>query len=316
MSLTEIYSRIEAEEVPPKPTGPKPRLEQNLEERLDDLRTKAQRGRKADARKEMLELAELFSQTSVAPAFLYEAALLEKADADNRIQELYRIVLNYPRSPWAVKTLREIGETHFLLQDFSGALDAFQAYSIAKGEGYDRHAFRLKTVYSLLQLRRYRDALNVLDRLDIESTSYRSVEKILDLKSECQIALGRFGEAVMTIRTLLRDYPNYALTPKALLSLALCYEELDRPEFALKIYRYIETRSSSPFESRIAGQRLAGMETPFFPQNKISQTPPSTGSEQQEKPPPKPEGESEVDRKYAKPTKIKPGAAGKSPDME
>ena len=80
---------------------------------------------------------------------------------------------------------------------------------------------RRQIVYCLLRLRRYEDALPVLKSLERDFPTYEALEATLALKSECQMALGDFEGSARSLERLLREYPNYALVPKAMLLLGM-----------------------------------------------------------------------------------------------
>jgi tetratricopeptide (TPR) repeat protein len=251
--------------------GAESAADQVLRKRFREIQAKVLRGRNDEAGREFLKLASDFPLSAIAPEALYEAAQLEKADIKVRLAGFSAIVDQYPSTPWAVRSLCEIGRTQFLLADYAAALDAFRAYQSRQGEEAQKPQLRVSIVYCLLQLRRYEEALDELDRLEVDFPPYRSAEKVLDLKSECQMALARYDEAIFSLRALLREYPNYALVPKALLSLGLCYEQTNRPDEARPVYvqliqMYPPDRPDTPFETKMAAERIAQLDRPLLPQ--------------------------------------------------
>lgn len=238
----------------------------DLAARLAEAREKAQRGRQAEARGDLLELVKLAPNSALVPESLYEAAWLEKGDVRRRVEEFRQLAFTYPETVWAARSLLEIGESCYELLDYVGALDAYEAYVIVRGDGYDKPALRLKMIYCLLKLRRYDEALSALDQLDASAAAFRTTEQSLDLRAECLMAVGRFDEAAQTLTVLMRDYPNYGLMPKALLSLGLCQEEMGRTAAAREAYgQILDKFASAPFEARVARARLEMLDRSLFP---------------------------------------------------
>ena len=246
------------------------RLETMVRNRMERAQAKIKRGRDAEAQRELIQLATDFPDSRVAPEALFLAAQLEKANANKRIRSFYIVALRYPHTPQGVQSFLEIGDTRLLLGDFEGALDALRAYRIRGGEDAEKPPLRMKTIHCLLQLRRYEETLKELAGLEADFPSYRLTEKVLDLKSECQMALDRPGEALLSLRDLLERYPNYAQAPKAMLAMGLCYEEIKQPQAAQEKYKqilqiYPPDRPDAPFETLAADQRLKMLNQSLFP---------------------------------------------------
>ena len=246
------------------------RLETMVRNRMERAQAKIKRGRDAEAQRELIQLATDFPDSRVAPEALFLAAQLEKANANKRIRSFYIVALRYPHTPQGVQSFLEIGDTRLLLGDFEGALDALRAYRIRGGEDAEKPPLRMKTIHCLLQLRRYEETLKELAGLEADFPSYRLTEKVLDLKSECQMALDRPGEALLSLRDLLERYPNYAQAPKAMLAMGLCYEEIKQPQAAQEKYKqilqiYPPDRPDASFETLAADQRLKMLNQSLFP---------------------------------------------------
>jgi TolA-binding protein len=249
--------------------------DQALRRRFEEIMEKVRRGRRDEGRRQLLDMASGFPRSSIAPEAIFEAAQLERSDVNRRLEDFHRVVDMYPGTEWATRSMREIGEISFLLRDFTAALDAFRAYQIVQGEDCDKPAFRMQIATCLLELRSYEEALAELDRLALDEPAnrgdptHRVAETALDLKSECEMALGRFSQAVASLRELLANYPNYPLAPKAMLALGLCYEEEGQPESAREVYgqilqSYPPGRPETPFETEAARDRLTQMERSIF----------------------------------------------------
>jgi tetratricopeptide (TPR) repeat protein len=246
------------------------RLETMVRNRMERAQAKIKRGRDAEAQRELVQLATDFPDSRVAPEALFLAAQLEKANANKRIRSFYIVALRYPHTPQGVQSFLEIGDTRLLLGDFEGALDALSAYRIRGGTDAEKPPLRMKTIHCLLQLRRYEETLKELASLEADFPSYRLTEKVLDFKSECQMALDRPGEALLSLRDLLERYPNYAQAPKAMLAMGLCYEEIKQPQAAQEKYKqilqiYPPDRPDAPFETLAADQRLKMLNQSLFP---------------------------------------------------
>ena len=249
--------------------------DQALRRRFEEVMEKVRRGRRDEGRRQLLDMASSFPRSSIAPEVLFEAAQLERSDVNRRLEGFRRVVETYPATEWATRSMREIGETSFLLRDFTAALDAFRAYQIVQGEDCDKPAFRMQIATCLLELRSYEEALAELDRLALDERAnrgdptHRVAETALDLKSECEMALGRFIQAIVSLSELLANYPNYPLAPKAMLTLGLCYEEEGQSESAREVYGQIlqsfpPGRPETPFETEAARDRLTQMERSIF----------------------------------------------------
>jgi tetratricopeptide (TPR) repeat protein len=246
------------------------RLETMVRNRMERAQAKIKRGRDAEAQRELIQLATDFPDSRVAPEALFLAAQLEKANANKRIRSFYIVALRYPHTPQGVQSFLEIGDTRLLLGDFEGALDALSAYRIRGGTDAEKPPLRMKTIHCLLQLRRYEETLKELASLEADFPSSRLTEKVLDFKSECQMALDRPGEALLSLRDLLERYPNYAQAPKAMLAMGLCYEEIKQPQAAQEKYKqilqiYPPDRPDAPFETLAADQRLKILNQTLFP---------------------------------------------------
>jgi len=280
-SLVENALRVEA--VPPanRPQAfeVSPAMDRSVQERYIRIQSKIQRGRLAEGERDLLELVRIFPSSSVAPQSLFEAARLENSNMGTRLRLLYHLNREYPYTSEAVRALLDIGDTHFLQGDLERALDALRAYQVRRGSGFNEPPLRLKIIYALLQLRRYEEGLSEIERLEMDHPAMTTAEKVLDVKSECQMALGRYAESILTLRTLLREYPNYALAPKALLGLALCYEEIRQPAAAEGVYaRLVESyppdRSDAPFETLAARTRLGSLQNSLFDLKGMEPEPP------------------------------------------
>jgi TolA-binding protein len=270
-SLTEQALRI-AQLPPPLPTSSDEgasKLEEAIQTQYEIIEAKLERGREDEAKREFLQLATDFPDSSFAPRALCQAWKLEKSDIRKRIEGFVRIVEEYPFSPQATESLLEIGDSRLHLGDHEGAVDAFRAYQIRQGEGHNHPRLRVKIAQSLLSLRRHEEALREVDRLIAEHPESRDADRWLDLRSECQMALERFPEAVITLRELLHQYPNYALRPKVMLAMGLCYEAMGQADAAKKAYlligqNYPPNRDDTPFETLAAVQRLQQLSQPLF----------------------------------------------------
>ncbi|MBN1867343.1 tetratricopeptide repeat protein [Candidatus Sumerlaeota bacterium] len=256
-----------------EPVGPRRALspaDETLRERLSSIADKIARGRRDEGRRDLLELADSFPESSIAPEALYKAAVLEVSDVNRRIEEFYRIVELYPFSPWATHSVLEIANASFLQSSFSQALDALRAYQIARGEGHDQPPLRMNIVRCLLELRAYEDALSEIEQLESDFPALKTDQHVLDLKAECLMALERYDEAAEALRSLAAEYPNYPQTPKVLLTLGLCYEHLgQRYDARLAYQRLLESypaeRRDTPFETNQAKSRLDAFDRPLFP---------------------------------------------------
>ncbi|MFP4381909.1 MAG: tetratricopeptide repeat protein [Candidatus Sumerlaeia bacterium] len=267
--LVEMALRIQS--LPPntKPEYLPEKLEKAIGEKYGRIQDKIERGRKSEAQRELYQLAADFPNSSHAPKALFEASQLERRDITRRINGFVQVVEEHPLSPYAVQSLLEIGNARYLQGDYEGALDAYRAYQIRQGKGFNQAPLRVKITRCLMQVRRYEDALQEIERLLADYPASRSADQWLDMQSECQMALMRFPEAVLTLRNLQYQYPNYPLRPKIMLALGLCYEEIDQDNAARQVYKEIRRayppgRSDTPFETSAAGERLESMEDPLF----------------------------------------------------
>ncbi len=240
-----------------------------LQARMQAIYALAARGRKQQARREFRALADSFSQQSIAPEALYEAAMLEKSNLNQQLIELYGLVNRYPGTVWTERAIKSIAETHLLRGDHLEALDALEAYEILRAEGHNQPAFRMQKVYCFMALLYYDRALSELQLIEIERPTYRNSETILRLRAECLVATEKYESASVALRTLLREYPNHNMAPHALFLLGMSLEEMGRFQTAREIYQqiirsYPPNRSDTPFETQAAASRLIQLEKPLF----------------------------------------------------
>lgn len=270
LELAKQHARLE-----PLPNAdPSTTLDQVLDNKFQNFLNLVERGRVDEARRGLIKLAVDFPDQKIAPEALYHAARLQRKNAGRRVGLFYRVVKNYPHSIWSVRALVEIGDTRFLQGDFAGAIDAYQAYQVRRGQDHEKPAFRMRLVQCLLSMRQYRQALQELAAIEKSFPNYRMKERILDLKAECYLALGEYVQAIQTLRQLLMQFPNYVYTPKALLALGLSYEEMRQPGAAREVYdqllaHFPTDQPDAPLESRVAKRRLKRMEEPLFPVERV-----------------------------------------------
>jgi tetratricopeptide (TPR) repeat protein len=232
-----------------------------LSRRLVEIKGEARTGHREKAQRDLVKLAATFPESQIAPVALYEAAALERSSLDERLRMFKNVFDKYPASYWALKSVLEIGKDRYQQGDFPAALDAFRAYVILKGEGYNDPPLRMNIVVCLAEMRHYSEVLEESDRLIAEYPQYANYETVLAMRGDSMIALERYREAIFTIRTLLHENPVYEKAPKELLLLGLCYEELGQFEAAREIYAQIVkafpvNRADVPFESLAAKDRL------------------------------------------------------------
>jgi TolA-binding protein len=243
--------------------------EQLLRQKYQEIQGKVLRGRNDEARRDFLKLASDFPGSAIAPEALFAAAQLEKASVKTRLAEFQALTTRFPGTIWATRSLCQIGQTQFLLGNWSESLKAYRAYRDQHGEEAGKPAMRMDMTKCCLQLRQYEEGLAELERLEADYPNLRSTEQVLDLKSECQMALSRYDEAIYSLQTLLRSYPNFELAPKAVLCLGLCYEQIGRPQDAKPLYTqliqtYPADRADTPAETRMAQERLAQLDKPLL----------------------------------------------------
>jgi len=262
--LTEIVRQAASRPAPPEEGGQDRAAAAATMQHMQDALAKAEGGDAPGARRDLLRLASRPSNARLAPKILLEAARLQTQHPERRLDELYRLVQKHPRSQWGKEALLDIGETQFTLGNHENALDAFQAYAMVGGRSSKRPDIRMKVVYSLLRLRRYEAALPLLDQFDVASASPAAAARLLDLRAECLVALGRYDEATRALQELILRHRDYPQSNKALLTIGLCYEEIRRPEAARSAYEALLSRSAAEFESALARGRLMAMATPLF----------------------------------------------------
>ncbi len=262
--LSNLFAETANQQSPSDSTLLQPE-DQLLFQRLKALAQKGQQGQKADAIVQIRAMADTFSNSPLVPEILFQAALLEEETSEQRIQSLYRVIQRDPKALAARKSLLVLGETFTLLQDFPYALDAFKAYALAQGPGATEPVFRLKVVNGLMRLRNYQGALDQLNGMEWNNATRRTVQKALDLKGECLVALGRANDALPLLRAFLQVYPDYALVSKVELTQGFCYEELRQMDEAKKVYEHIgQVYAADSFEALTAHSRLAALQTSLF----------------------------------------------------
>lgn len=231
------------------------------------------KGRVAEARKLLLNLAEEFPRSPQAPEAIFLAAETLR-DLEQARRELRRVVLEYPRSPHVPNALSRIGEISFILGDHEECVRAYRAFLKYESDPVGLRQAGIQLAFALLRSGDFEQAREVFVRLRAEHADLAEAPEMIEGEADALLALGLLDQAEPLYERLETDFPNYPFAVKVLLSRAICAELQGRRDEARRYYKTVVDDYPQSIEAPLASSRLDDIEYALVPGARASLTRP------------------------------------------
>jgi outer membrane protein assembly factor BamD len=207
---------------------------------------------------------------------------IPRVDYDGAIATFQTIIDNYPYSEFAILSELRIADAYFDDGQYEEALSYYRDF----GDLHPQHEKVPYTIYrsALCHRRRVRavnrdqtatrEALVYLDRLLASYPYSEHAREAEELWRELRNKLahqvlgiadfyrkrGEYEAAAERYRSLLSEYPGLGLDAKSLYNLGLCYEAMNRPDEAERVFLAVVQNYRGTDEARSAEDRLRAQE--------------------------------------------------------
>lgn len=178
---------------------------------------------KAGAIRRLLELVDMFPESSFAPAALSQAGTLNTVigRADDARQVLQRLQRNYPDSVEAANAVFMIGRN---LLDMGMRREAVAYFKqMFAGEGDYGSNQILTAARELFDAGEYQIAIEAFDRIIANETERRFLEPARVGKGRALVRLNRYEDALPILEKVLEDYPNSGFTIQVCRDASMAY---------------------------------------------------------------------------------------------
>jgi TolA-binding protein len=203
--------------------------------RLKNARDLFKRGRDVESLAAFSSWLMVYSDHEEAREILLHITRLE-TDLDSLIDYIKELVSSHPESPVSIFAYYKLGEAYFLKRDIQGAILSFRAFLSLDPDDPAISDARRKLAACLMSEEKYREALEQFCILQENTSTSADLPGILYPVAECQAQLGRYEDAVRTLRYVINKFPNFSRLSNSYFLLGLCYEERGEYESAREWY--------------------------------------------------------------------------------
>ena len=158
----------------------------------------------------------------------------------------------------AAEAYNRIGDAKYYAKDFDGAVESYNKAASTNVDASAEYAIMRKAIIAG-DKSEYGSKITQLNELIRNYPNSAKVPEAMLEKGNAQVNAGLLGDAVNTYSTLIRNYPTHPETREAMLKMALALKESNKLNEAINSYWNVIEKFPASNEAKTAAQDLKGI---------------------------------------------------------